>query len=160
MSIEKVREYFASLGISDRIMEFDVSSATVPLAAKALGCSEAEIAKSMSFSDGDGCMIIVTAGDGRIDNRKFKDTFSFKARMLPADETAELVGHAVGGVCPFALKEGTRVFLDVSLRRFDTVYPACGSSNSAIAISPDELFRLSAAEGYVDVCKGWQENEL
>ncbi len=160
MSIEKVREYFKALGISDRIMEFDVSSATVPLAALALGCSEAEIAKSMSFRDGDGCMIVVTAGDGRIDNRKFRDTFSFKAKMLPADETAELVGHAVGGVCPFALKEGTRVFLDVSLKRFGTVFPACGSSNSAIPLSPEELFGYSSAEGWVDVCKGWREDEI
>ncbi|MBQ3150764.1 MAG: YbaK/EbsC family protein [Clostridia bacterium] len=160
MSIEKVREYFRAFGIEDRIMEFDVSSATVPLAAKALGCEEAEIAKSMSFKDGESCLIIVTAGDGKIDNRRFKDTFSMKATMLPGDKTAELVGHAPGGVCPFAVNDGIRVFLDVSLKRFEKVYPACGSSNSAIALTIEELEKYSAFDGWVDVCKGWREDEL
>lgn len=160
MSIEKVRAYFRELGMEDRVREFDVSSATVPLAAKALGCAEAHIAKSMAFADKDGgCLMVVTAGDGKIDNRKFKDTFGMKAKMLSFEETAEKVGHAVGGVCPFAVNAGIRVFLDVSMKRFETVYPACGSSNSAIGLSCDELEKYSACAGWVDVCKGWQEED-
>jgi len=160
MSIERVREYFKTLGIENRILEFDVSSATVPLAAKALGCMEAEIAKSMSFKDGDSCLLVVTAGDSKVDNRRFKDTFSMKASMLSADQTAELVGHAVGGVCPFAVNDGIKVYLDVSLKRFETVFPACGSSNSAVPLTPDELEKYSSAAAWVDVCKGWREDEL
>lgn len=159
MSIERVRAYLRTIGLEDRIQEFDVSSATVQLAAEALGCAPAHIAKSMAFQspDGVGCVLIVTAGDGKIDNRKFKDAFSAKAKMLSFEETAEIVGHAVGGVCPFAVNEGVRIYLDVSLKRFDTVYPACGSSNSAIGLTCEELEKFTDNLGWVDVCKGWQE---
>lgn len=158
MAIEKVREYFRALGMEDRIQEFDVSSATVALAAEALGCEQAHIAKSMAFQGKDGgCLMVVASGDGKIDNRKFKDAFGMKAKMLSADETAQMVGHAVGGVCPFAVNDTVLVYLDVSLRRFETVYPACGSSNSAIGLRCAELEQYSNAVGWVDVCKGWQE---
>lgn len=155
MSIETVRAYFRTRGMEKRVREFPVSSATVPLAAKALGCEEARIAKSMAFhgKDGDGCVMVVTAGDCKIDNRKFKDTFSMKARMLSPEDTLELVGHPVGGVCPFAVHDGVRIYLDESLRRFETVYPACGSANSAIGLSCAELEDVSGASGWVDVCK-------
>lgn len=153
MSIEKVREYFKSKNFEDRIIEFDVSSATVELAAEALGCAPALIAKTLSFKVNDGPVLIVCAGDTKIDNGKFKAQFSTKAKMLTPEEAVEMVGHAVGGVCPFAVNEGVRVFLDNSLRRFETVYPAAGSSSSAVKVSPDELETLSAAEGWIDVCK-------
>ena len=139
MSIEKGRAYFRELGIEDRVREFDVSSATVELAAQALGVEGARIAKTLSFKDGDGCLLILAAGDARIDNRKFKDYFHFKAKMPTADEVLELVGHPVGGVCPFGRKGGVRVYLDVSLKRFETVYPACGTGNSAVELHIDEL---------------------
>lgn len=153
MSIEKVREYFRSKNCEDRIIEFDVSSATVELAAEALGCEPALIAKTLSFKVNDGAVLIVCAGDKKIDNAKFKAQFATKAKMLTPDEAVEMVGHAVGGVCPFAVNEGVRVFLDNSLKRFETVYPAAGSSSSAVKLSPDELETLSAAEGWIDVCK-------
>lgn len=155
MSIETVRAYFRARGMESRVQEFSVSSATVPLAAAALGCAQAHIAKSMAFhsKDGVGCVMVVTAGDCKIDNRKFKDTFSMKARMLTPEETLELVGHPVGGVCPFALREGVQVYLDRSLQRFATVYPACGSANSAIGLSCAELEEVGGAAGWVDVCK-------
>ncbi len=153
MSIEKVREYFKSKNYEDRIIEFDVSSATVELAAEALGCDPALIAKTLSFKVNDGAVLIVCAGDTKIDNGKFKAQFSTKAKMLTPEEAVEMVGHAVGGVCPFAIKDGVRVFLDNSLRRFETVYPAAGSSSSAVKLSPEELEMLSAAEGWIDVCK-------
>ena len=153
MSIEKVREYFRSKSFEDRIIEFDVSSATVELAAEALGCAPALIAKTLSFKVNDGAVLIVCAGDTKIDNGKFKAQFSTKAKMLTPDEAVEMVGHAVGGVCPFAVNEGVRVFLDNSLKRFETVYPAAGSSSSAVKLSPDELEMLSNAEGWIDVCK-------
>ena len=132
MSIEKVRSYFQTLGIAERIMEFDVSSATVELAAQAVGVEGARIAKTLSFLLGDGCILIVAAGDAKIDNKKYKAKFGAKAKMLAHDDVPEYIGHAVGGVCPFVVKEGVRVYLDESLRRFETVFPACGSSNSAI----------------------------
>ena len=154
MAIEKVREYFRQFGIEDRILEFDVSSATVDLAAKAVGVEGARICKTLSFKDGEtGCILIQTAGDTKIDNRKFKDTFGFKAKMLSSGDELELVGHPVGGVCPFALKDGVKVYLDVSLQRFDTVFPAEGSSSSAVELSCDELFECSGAEKWIDVCK-------
>ena len=153
MSIEKGRAYFRALGIEDRVLEFDVSSATVELAAKALGVEGARIAKTLSFKAPDGCLLVLAAGDARIDNHKFKDTFHVKAKMLTADEVLELVGHPVGGVCPFGCNEGVPVYLDESLKRFKTVFPAVGSANSAIELNLDELYRYSKALGWVDVCK-------
>ena len=153
MSIEKVRGYFAALGIEDRILEFDVSSATVELAAAALSCEPARIAKTLSFSQGETAVLIVAAGDVRIDNAKYKARFGMKAKMLPHDEVVARVGHAVGGVCPFALPPEVPVYLDESLRRFTTVYPACGSANSAIELTIPELETLSHAAGWVDVCR-------
>ncbi len=153
MSIEKVRKHFETLGIDNRIMIFDVSSATVELAAAALNCQPCRIAKTLSFSLADEAILIVTAGDARIDNQKYKAKFGAKAKMLAAEESVRLVGHAVGGVCPFAVNDGVRVFLDVSLKRFDTVFPACGSSNSAIELTIDELQRYCDFEQWVDVCK-------
>ena len=153
MSIEKVRAYFASLGIADRIREFTVSSATVELAAAALGCDGAHIAKTMSFMTPEGAILVVAAGDARIDNHKFKEKFHMKAKMLSADEVLELVGHPVGGVCPFGCKEGIPVYLDVSLQRFETVFPAVGSPSSAIELNLDELYKYSNALEWIDVCK-------
>lgn len=157
MSIDRVREYLKGFGAQERILEFTVSSATVALAAQALGCEEARIAKTLSFAKDEGCILIVAAGDAKVDNPKFKAQFGMKARMLPAEDTARIVGHAVGGVCPFAVNEGVRVYLDVSLKRFETVFPACGSSNSAIELTMQELERFSGSPEWVDVCKAWQE---
>ena len=153
MSIEKGRAYFRALGIEDRVLEFDVSSATVELAAKDVGVEGARIAKTLSFKTPEGCMLILAAGDARIDNHKFKERFHMKAKMLTADEVLELVGHPVGGVCPFGCNEGVPVYLDDSLRRFETVFPAVGSANSAIELNLDELYRYSKALDWVDVCK-------
>ena len=153
MSIEKVRAYFKTLGIEDRIQEFDVSSATVELAAQALGCDEARIAKSITMKVNGECVIIVTAGDVKIDNPKYKAEFLTKAKMLTHEQALEMTGHAVGGICPFALNDGCRVYLDESLKRFDYVYPACGSSNSAVKLTPDELEKYSHSIKWVDVCK-------
>ncbi len=154
MAIEAVRAYFRGFGIEDRIREFDVSSATVELAAQAVGVEGARIAKTLSFHRDEGCILIVAAGDAKIDNKKFKAKFGMKARMLSGDEVESLTGHAIGGVCPFATKDTVNgVYLDESLKRFTTVFPACGSSNSAIEFSCDELFRYSNAESWVDVCK-------
>ena len=157
MSIEKVRAYFEPLGIADRIREFPVSSATVELAAQALGVEGKRIAKTLSFLVGEQCVLIVAAGDAKVDNGKFKAQFHTKAKMLPHDLVPEYVGHAVGGVCPFAVKEGVAVYLDESLRRFETVYPACGSSNSAIELTIPELMAYADTDAWIDVCKGWQE---
>ena len=156
MAIEKVREYFAQWGLQDQILEFDVSSAMVELAAQALHCEGCRIAKTLSFLVGEESILVVAAGDARVDNHKFKTTFGVKAKMIPADEVEQRVGHAIGGVCPFGVNAGVRVFLDESLRRFETVYPACGSSNSAIRLSIPELEKYAAAERWVDVCKDWQ----
>ncbi|MDD6815566.1 MAG: YbaK/EbsC family protein [Firmicutes bacterium] len=155
MAIEKVRAFFRELGMEDRIQEFDVSSATVELAAQAVGVEGARICKTLSFKDGeDGCILIQTAGDTKIDNRKFKDTFGQKAKMLTAEEVVEFTGHAIGGVCAFAIENPrVRVFCDESMKRFETVFPACGSSNSAIELTCDEIFRISEAEKWIDVCK-------
>ena len=154
MSVDKVRAYLSEFGVADRIQEFDVSSATVELAAAALGIDGARIAKSISLSSSDGgCILVVCAGDVKIDNRKFKDRFSLKPKMLSHEEALAHTGHAVGGVCPFALPDGVAVYLDTSLQRFDTVYPAAGSSSSAIELSCDELFSCSRALEWVDVCK-------
>ena len=156
MSIEKVRVYFAAQGIEDRIQEFPVSSATVELAAQALGVEGRRIAKTLSFLVGDQCVLIVAAGDAKVDNPKFKAQFHTKAKMLPHDLVPEYVGHAVGGVCPFAVKEGVAVYLDESLRRFETVFPAAGSANSAIELTIPELERYAQTAQWIDVCKGWQ----
>ena len=153
MSIETGRAYFRALGLEDRVREFTVSSATVELAAQAVGVEGARIAKTLSFRTAEGCMLILAAGDARIDNHKFKEKFHMKAKMLSADEVEELVGHPVGGVCPFGCKEGIPVYLDESLRRFETVFPAVGSANSAIELDLDELFRYSKALEWIDVCK-------
>ena len=153
MAIEKVRDFFRSLGMEDRIMEFDVSSATVDLAAQALGCDPCRIAKSLSFITPDGPILVVAAGDAKIDNPKYKAQFNTKAKMLTPEQAIGLIGHAVGGVCPFAVNEGVRVYLDRSLKRFDTVFPACGSSNSAIELTLEELEKYSSAVSWVDVCR-------
>ena len=154
MSIEKVRAYFEGFGIADRIREFDVSSATVELAAVAVGVEGARIAKSMSFKVGDDPIIIVMAGDAKVDNAKYKAYFHTKAKMLTFEEACEYTGHAPGGVCSFALPENVRTYLDVSMRRFETVFPAAGSSNSAIEMTCDELAKYSSNfTGWVDVCK-------
>jgi prolyl-tRNA editing enzyme YbaK/EbsC (Cys-tRNA(Pro) deacylase) len=153
MSIEKGRAYFRQFGMEDRVIEFDVSSATVALAAEALGVEGARIAKTLSFKALEGCVLILAAGDARIDNHKFKEFFHMKASMLTADEVLALVGHPVGGVCPFGINEGVPVYLDESLKRFVTVFPAVGSGNSAIELSLDELYRYSNALGWIDVCK-------
>ena len=157
MSIERVKAYFASVGLADRVREFDVSSATVELAALALGCEGKRIAKTLSFMGPAGPLLVVAAGDARIDNAKFKAQFGIKAKMLTPEQAVELVGHAVGGVCPFAVNEGVEVWLDESLKRFETVFPACGSSNSAIELTIPELEQHTAPKGWVDVCKGWSD---
>lgn len=151
MSIEKVREFFKGYGIEDKILEFDVSSATVPLAALAVGTEEARIAKSLSFLVDDKAIIIVVAGTARINNKLYKQTFHKKAKMLSCEQVTELIGHKVGGVCPFAVKEGVEVYLDESLKAFETVFPACGSSNSAIELTIAELEKYSGFKEWVDV---------
>ena len=154
MSIERVRPYLAERGMEDRIKEFDVSSATVDLAAEAVGVEPQRITKTLAFKSGDSCILIAAAGDTKIDNKKFKAEFGFKAKMLSPDETLELTGHAIGGVCPFDLPDNVKSYMDVSMKRFETVFPACGSSNSAIELSPDRLFEVASnPEKWVDVCK-------
>lgn len=153
MAIEKVKKYLSDFSAEDRILEFDVSSATVELAADAIGCKPCQIAKSMAFCVGEGAILVVAAGDVKVDNHKFKEEFETKAKMVPFDMVEEVIGHAAGGVCPFAINEGVKVFLDNSLKRFDTVYPACGSSNSAIALNLEELEKFSNSLKWVDVTK-------
>jgi len=159
MAIEKVRAFMKENGMAERILEFEVSSATVELAAQAVGTQAERIAKSLTFSVNEEPIMIVAAGDARIDNPKYKAAFETKAKMLTPDEVLEKIGHAIGGVCPFAVKEGVKVYLDESLKRFESVFPACGSSNSAIELTIPELEKLSGALGWVDVCKGWQGEE-
>ena len=156
MTIEKVRNFFKAFNMEKRIQEFAVSSATVELAAQALNCEPCRIAKSLAFIADEKPILVVAAGDARIDNGKYKAQFSCKAKMLSPQQTLELIGHAVGGVCPFALKDGVIVYLDESLRRFTTVFPACGSSNSAIELTIPELETCSGYREWVDVCKGWE----
>jgi prolyl-tRNA editing enzyme YbaK/EbsC (Cys-tRNA(Pro) deacylase) len=153
MAIEKVKEYFRNLGIEDRVMEFPVSSATVELAAKALNTEPCRIAKTLSFMVGESPILIVAAGDAKIDNKKYKAYFGAKAKMLSPDEVVEKIGHAIGGVCPFAINDGVKVYLDDSLKRFTSVFPACGSSNSAIELTPEELEKYSDFIEWIDVCK-------
>lgn len=155
MSIEKASEYLKLCGLEDRIQVFSVSSATVELAALAVGCEPARIAKTLSFLCDGQAVLIVVAGDAKVDNAKYKGQFHTKAKMLSPDEVTALVGHSVGGVCPFGIKDGIRVFLDESLKRFDIVYPACGSANSAVKLTIPDLERSSGYEAWIDVCKGW-----
>ena len=155
MSIERVIAYFQQFGMADRILQLDASSATVALAAEALHCDPCRIAKTLSFPVHDDAVLIVAAGDARIDNAKYKAQFGVKAKMLSPEDAAQRIGHAVGGVCPFAVNDGVTVYLDKSLQRFDTVFPACGSSNSAIELTLAELEQYSNSAGWVDVCKDW-----
>lgn len=156
MAIEKVRAYFARYDMADRILEFPVSSATVELAAQALNCEPCRIAKSLSFMVDDKPILVIAAGDAKIDNAGFKARFQTKAKMLTPDEVEALIGHGVGGVCPFAVNAGVETYLDVSLKRFQTVFPACGSSNSAIELTIPELETYACALDWVDVCKNWR----
>ncbi len=160
MSIQAVREYLKSWQADTRILEFSVSSATVELAAQAVGCEPARIAKTLSFllqdEQGPHAILIVAAGDARIDNSKYKQLFHTKAKMLQGEQVTELIGHAIGGVCPFGVKEGVRIYLDQSLKRFTTVFPAAGSSNSAIEVTMAELEEFSGSSEWIDVCKAWQ----
>lgn len=153
MAIDKARAHLRERGLEDRVLEFEVSSATVELAAAAVGCEPARIAKTLSFHVGDRVALVVAAGDARIDNQKFKMRFGCKAKMLKAEDAERLIGHGVGGVCPFAVNDGVDVYLDESLRRFDTVYPAAGSAASAVRLAPDELEAAAAPCIWVDVCK-------
>lgn len=153
MSIEKVRAYFSKFGMEDRILEFPVSSATVELAAAALNCHPQRIAKTLSFLVDGSAVLVVTAGDTKIDNSKFKSFFATKAKMLSPEQVVSMIGHAIGGVCPFAVGPDVKVYLDVSMKRFETVFPACGSSNSAIELTMEELERYAGTVQWVDVCK-------
>lgn len=158
MSIERVKEHFRAFGKEQDVLEFSVSSATVELAAAAIGVIPARIAKTLSFrSNGENAILIVTAGDAKIDNKKFREAFGWKPRMLSPDEVLEQTGHAVGGVCPFGLVRDLEVYLDVSMQRFSTLFPACGSTNSAIELTCEELARYSGGKAWVDVCKDWAE---
>ncbi|WP_223589260.1 YbaK/EbsC family protein [Neobacillus bataviensis] len=161
MSFESVKAHLKQWNREQDMMEFETSSATVELAAEAIGVIPARIAKTLSFrGEDDQAILVVAAGDAKIDNKKFRQTFGFKARMLTPDEVLDQTGHAIGGVCPFSLKNELDVYLDVSMKRFETLFPACGSSNSAIELTNDELFQYSFAKDWVDVCKGWEEEEL
>lgn len=153
MSLEKVRAYFKEQGIEEKIKEFDVSSATVELAAAAIGCEACRIAKTLSFHVGEKVVLIVAAGDCKIDNQKYKAQFATKAKMLSKEEAEPLIGHAVGGVCPFAVKEGVEIYLDESLKRFESVYPACGSSNSVAEFTISEMEKYAKTTSWIDVCK-------
>lgn len=160
MSFESVKAHFKKWNREQDMMEFETSSATVELAAEAIGVAPARIAKTLSFrGENEKAILVVAAGDAKIDNKKFRQTFGIKARMLTPDEVLEQTGHAIGGVCPFGLKNELDVFLDVSLKRFETVFPACGSANSAIELTNDEMLQYSFAKDWVDVCKGWGEEE-
>lgn len=159
MSIETVRTYFDQYGLKDRVMQFEESSATVELAAQAVGCEPARIAKTMSFFISEKPILIVTAGDAKIDNKKYKNQFHEKAKMIPWDQVEDSVGHAPGGVCPFALEKPLEVYLDISLKRFETVFPAAGTSSSAVELSIPELENCSRFKEWVDVCKCWQADE-
>lgn len=157
MAIEKAREYLKQFGAENRIREFEASSATVELAALAVGVEEKRIAKTLSFRVHERAILIVTAGDAKIDNAKYRAKFGAKAKMLSFEEVEPVIGHGVGGVCPFGINAGIDVYLDVSLKRFATVFPACGSDNSAIELNMEELEKYSGAKEWIDVCKGWQE---
>ncbi|MEK3794353.1 YbaK/EbsC family protein [Paenibacillus sp. FSL R7-0204] len=157
MAIEKVKDFFKQYGMDSQIKEFEVSSATVDLAASALGCEPERIAKTLSFMVNGQAVLVVAAGDAQVDNKKFKEYFKTKAKMLSPDEAIDRVGHAIGGVCPFAIKNDVSVYLDISLKRFETIYPACGSSNSAIELTIKQLEQYSSYSEWIDVCKGWND---
>ncbi|MDT9717929.1 YbaK/EbsC family protein [Paenibacillus sp. ClWae2A] len=157
MAIEKVKEFFKQYGMDSEIIEFEVSSATVDLAASALGCEPGRIAKTLSFMVNGQAFLVVAAGDAKVDNKKFKEYFKTKAKMLSPEEAIDMVGHAIGGVCPFAIKNDVSVYLDISLKRFETIYPACGSSNSAIELTIKQLEKYSSYSEWIDVCKGWND---
>jgi Cys-tRNA(Pro) deacylase len=160
MSIESVKEHFKQWNREADVMEFESSSATVQEAADTIGVAPEHIAKTLSFrGNEEKAILVVAAGDAKIDNKKFRHTFGFKARMLTPDDVLEQTGHAVGGVCPFGLANELDVYLDVSMKRFDRVFPACGSTNSAIELTCDELFEYSFAKDWIDVCKGWQKEK-
>lgn len=160
MSLQSVKDHFKKWNRDSDIMEFDTSSATVDMAAEAIGVLPARIAKTLSFrGEGDHAILVVAAGDAKIDNKKFRNTFHMKARMLSAEEVVEQTGHVIGGVCPFGLANDLDVYLDVSMKRFDTLFPACGSTNSAIELTCDEIFEYSGAKNWIDVCKGWGDQE-
>ncbi len=156
MSIERAKAHLEKKGLLDRVIEPEVQTATVAEAAAALGCEESHIAKTLSFYDGDGsAILILAAGDAKIDNRKFKDRFGLKARMLSSDDVEPMTGHAIGGVCPFGVNPGVQIYCDVSLKRFDYVYPAAGNAHSGVKLTCDELFQAADAREWIDVCKGW-----
>ncbi|MBQ8575156.1 MAG: YbaK/EbsC family protein [Clostridia bacterium] len=158
MSIQAGKEYLKQFGLEDKVLEFEVSSATVELAAQAVGVEGKRIAKTLSFKIDKDAILILAAGDAKVDNKKYKATFSAKAKMLSPDEVVELIGHAIGGVCPFGIKENVKTYLDESLKRFETVFPAVGSSNSAIEMTIPDLEKYAQNYvGWVDVCKGWQD---
>ena len=159
MAIEEVKSYFENEGLLGRVREFAVSSATVDLAAEAAGVIPARIAKTLSFYGVNGAILVVAAGDAKVDSRKFKDAFMIKSKMLKQEDVLKLTGHPVGGVCPFLVPEDAKIYLDVSLKRFETVFPACGSDRSCVELNLVELYRHSKAEGWVDVCKCWAEEE-
>ena len=156
MAIEKVKAFFRQHGMEDKVLEFETSSATVELAAQALHCEPCRIAKTLSFMGKEGPLLVVAAGDAKIDNPKFKAQFGTKPKMLTPEENVELIGHAVGGVCPFAVNYGVKIYLDESLKRFETVFPACGSANRAIELTMEELETYSSFAAWIDVCKAWQ----
>ena len=157
MAIEKVKAFFKEYGMESRVLEFEVSSATVELAAQAVGCEPCRIAKTLSFLVDEKAILVIAAGDAKIDNSKYKAQFGTKAKMLTPDQVETMIGHAVGGVCPFGINDGVTVYLDESLKRFETVFPAAGSSNSAIELTIQELEKYSGFAAWVDVCKGWNE---
>jgi prolyl-tRNA editing enzyme YbaK/EbsC (Cys-tRNA(Pro) deacylase) len=159
MAIDKVREYLKQWGRDTDILEFDTSSATVEMAAETLGVEPSRIAKTLSFKTNEASMLVVAAGDAKIDNSKFKAEYGIKAKMLTPEEVVEYTGHAIGGVCPFGLAQKLPVYLDISLKRFESIFPACGSSNSAIKLSCAELEQYAGCTKWVDVCKGWQDEE-
>ena len=156
MAIEKVKEFFRQYGMEEKVLEFETSSATVELAAQALHCEPCRIAKTLSFMGKEGPLLVVAAGDAKIDNPKFKAQFGTKPKMLTPEQNVELIGHAIGGVCPFAVNDGVKIYLDESLKRFETVFPACGSANSAIELTMAELEKYSSSVAWVNVCKAWQ----
>lgn len=158
MSVERARAFLSRFGMEDKIITFKESSATVELAAKAAGTEPARIAKTLSFAGKEHPVLIVTAGDTKIDNARFKHFFGMKAHMLPFAEVEEQIGHAPGGVCPFGVNEGVKVYLDISMKRFPTMFPAAGEENNAIELTPEELEKYTVNEGWVDLCKGWQDN--
>ena len=159
MSFENVKKYFEEIEMNSKIIELKDSSATVEQAANALGCKPEHIAKTMSFKTKEGPILIVCAGDAKIDNKKYKSVFGQKAKMIPANEVEELIGHLPGGVCPFAIKENVKVYLDISLKRFEKVYPAAGNGHSAIELTIKELETISKADSWVDVCNNWQVDQ-